>query len=79
MRKFPHDVPKAKAVKALRALGFDIVREKEHVSMVRQNPDGTKTPLTIPNHPTIKSSTLRTICTQTGIPREDFLRALERS
>ena len=79
MRKFPHDVPKAKAVKALRALGFDIVREKEHVSMVRQNPDGTKTPLTIPNHPTIKSSTLRTICTQTGIPRDDFLRALERS
>lgn len=79
MRKFPHDVPKAKAVKALRALGFDIVREKEHVSMVRQNPDGTKTPLTIPNHPTIKSSTLRTICTQTGIPRDDFLSALERS
>jgi predicted RNA binding protein YcfA (HicA-like mRNA interferase family) len=79
MRKFPHNVPKAKAVKALRALGFDIVREKEHVSMVRQNPDGTKTPLTIPNHPTIKSSTLRTICTQTGIPRDDFLRALERS
>lgn len=79
MRKFPHDVPKAKAVKALRALGFDIVREKEHVSMVRQNPDGTKTPLTIPNHPTIKSSTLRTICTQTGIPRDDFLKALERS
>jgi predicted RNA binding protein YcfA (HicA-like mRNA interferase family) len=79
MLKFPHDVPKAKAVKALRALGFDIVREKEHISMVRQNPDGTKTPLTIPNHPTMKSSTLRTICTQTGIPREDFLRALERS
>jgi predicted RNA binding protein YcfA (HicA-like mRNA interferase family) len=79
MRKFPHDVPKAKVVKALRALGFDIVREKEHISMVRQNPDGTKTPLTIPNHPTIKSSTLRTICTQTGIPREDFLKALERS
>jgi len=42
-------------------------------------PDGTKTPLTIPNHPTMKSSTLRTICTQTGIPREDFIRVLERS
>jgi len=28
------------------------VREKEHISMVRENPDGRKTPLTMPNHPT---------------------------
>lgn len=75
MSKFPVDAPKRKVVKALEVLGFHIVREKEHISMVRENPDGTKTPLTMPNHPAIKSSTLRTICTQAGITREDFLKA----
>jgi len=47
--------------------------------MERINPDGSKTPLTMPNHPNIKSSTLRTICTQAGIPRNDFLEAYERA
>ena len=47
--------------------------------MSRENPDGTSTPLTMPNHPRIKSSTLRTICTQAGIRHEDFLRAYDRA
>jgi hypothetical protein len=47
--------------------------------MIRQNQDGTRTPLTMPNHPTIKASTLRTICTQAGIKHEDFLAAYEQS
>ena len=34
--------------------------------MVRENPDGARTPLTMPNHSRIKGSTLRTICTQAG-------------
>ncbi len=75
MPKFPVDAPRKKVVRALEALGFKIVREKEHISMVRQNPDGTKTPLTMPNHPRIKSSTLRTICTQSGITRDEFIQA----
>jgi len=45
--------------------------------MQRENPDGTKTPLTMPNHERIKGSTLRIICTQVRISREDFLRAFE--
>lgn len=77
--KFPVDAPKRKVVKALKILGFRIVREEEHISMERENPDGSKTPLTMPNHRTIKSSTLRTLCTQSGILREDFLRAYERA
>lgn len=47
--------------------------------MIRENADGTSTPLTMPNHPRIKASTLRTICTQAGISREQFLSAYDRS
>jgi predicted RNA binding protein YcfA (HicA-like mRNA interferase family) len=71
------DAPKAKVVSALRSLGFAMVNEREHIAMVRQNADGTRTPLTMPNHRQIKGSTLRTICRQSGISREDFLRAYE--
>lgn len=47
--------------------------------MIRNNPDGSKTPLTIPNHSKIKGSTLRAICTQSNISREEFLKAFEKS
>ena len=77
MPKFPVDAPIRKVIAALERLGFRLVREGSHISMVRENPDGTKTPLTIPNHPTIKKSTLRTILTQSGISRESFLKAYE--
>jgi predicted RNA binding protein YcfA (HicA-like mRNA interferase family) len=76
--KFPVDASKARVVKTLALLGFKIVREREHVSMLRENADGTQTPLTMPNHVRIKGSTLRTICTQAGIPRDEFLKAYEQ-
>ena len=72
--KFPKDAPKHKVVKTFEALGFKIVRTGSHISMVKENEDNSKMPLTMPNHDKIKGSTLRTICRQSGISREDFLK-----
>jgi predicted RNA binding protein YcfA (HicA-like mRNA interferase family) len=79
MAKFPVDAPKLRVIRSLEILGFRIIREREHISMDRINPDGTRTPLTIPNHPRIKASTLRTICTQVGIERNEFLDAYDKT
>jgi hypothetical protein len=64
MPKFPADVPIERVLKALQRFGFRIVREGNHIALLRDNADGTRTPLTLPNHRTLKSATLRTILTQ---------------
>jgi predicted RNA binding protein YcfA (HicA-like mRNA interferase family) len=77
--RFPTDAPKRRVLRALELLGFRLVREQEHIAMVRENADGTRTPLTMPNHARIKGSTLRHICTQAGISRDEFLKAYEEA
>ena len=74
MAKFPVDAPLRDVIRALERLGFVLVREGNHVSMARVNADRTKTTLTMPNHRTLKASTLRTILSQASIARDDFLR-----
>ena len=77
MPKFPVDAPRERVLKALQRLGFELVREGNHIALARSNPDGTRTPLTMPNHRLIKASTLRMILRQSDISREDFLAAYE--
>ena len=79
MPKFPVDAPLERVLAALEILGFRLLRKGNHISMVRENADGTRTPLTIPNHRTIKSSTLRVILTQSRISRDEFLNAYDES
>lgn len=77
MPKFPVDPPIGRVVDTLERLGFRLVREGNHIAMLRENPDGTSTPLTMPNHRRLKRSTLRGILTQCGISRDDFLQAYD--
>lgn len=78
MAKFPVDAPIRDVVRAFEQLGFVVVREGNHISMARNNPDGSRTILTMPNHPTLKASTLRTILSQASIARDEFLQAYRK-
>lgn len=78
MAKFPVDAPLRRVIAALEIVGFRLVREGDHIAMQRTNADGSSTPLTRPNHRTIKGSTLRTILSQCGIARDEFLSAFDR-
>ena len=79
MAKFPVDAPYDRVLRALQALGFEVVRTGNHIALARTESDGPVTPMTLPGHRIIKGSTLRTALTQSGIPRDDFIRAFQRS
>lgn len=77
MAKFPIAAPQERVLRAFERLGFVLIRRGNHLALSREETGGTRTSLTLPGHRTIKSSTLRQVLTQSGIAREDFLRAYE--
>ena len=77
MPRFPTDARKNRVIRALEQLGYRPIRERNHICMARENPDGSRSVLVLPNHRRIKGSTLRRICTQAGISRDAFLQAYQ--
>ena len=73
MTKFPRDVPKLKVDKGPGSSGIRDDPRKKSLLHERINPDGSKTPLTMPNHEEIEGSTLLIILRQAGITREEFI------
>ena len=79
MAEFPVDAPLERVLRALEQLGFSLARRGNHLSLSLVEPDGTRTPLTLPGHRTAKGSTLRAVLTQSSVLREEFLRAYEQA
>jgi hypothetical protein len=79
MPKFPVDAPKARVIQAFVMPGFEVVREGNDISMRRPRSSGGSDCLTMPNHSTIKASTLRTVLTQAGITQAEFPDAYEQA
>jgi hypothetical protein len=77
MQKVVAHTPKISVLRILEQLGFKVLQEADFVSMVRQNGDGSKTFLTLPNHPSLKTSTLQIVLNQAGIPWTTFLKKAE--
>ena len=70
--KLPRDVSGGEAVRALRRLGFQVVRQEG--SHIRMSKGAVR--LTVPNHKTILRKTLQSVLRQAGVSVEDFLEAL---
>ena len=79
MPKFPTDAPIDQVIKARRASWVPASQNGQSYCYGQRQSGWFATPLTMPNHRRIKSSTLRTILTQGGISRDEFLEAYEES
>jgi predicted RNA binding protein YcfA (HicA-like mRNA interferase family) len=53
MPPFPVDAPLRRVLRTLEQLGFRVVRQGNHIALLRENSDGTRTPMTLPNHRTL--------------------------
>ena len=42
MTHFPVDAPKVKVIKTFELLGFSLVREREHIAMIRENAESNR-------------------------------------
>jgi len=70
--KLPRDVSGGEAVRALRRLGFTVVRQEgSHIRMSK-----AALRITVPNHKTIRPKTLQSVLRQAGVSVEEFIDAL---
>jgi predicted RNA binding protein YcfA (HicA-like mRNA interferase family) len=70
--KLPRDISGAEAVRALRRLGFEVVRQEgSHIRMSKGNVH-----VTVPNHRQLVPKTLQSILRQAEITLEEFMEHL---
>jgi predicted RNA binding protein YcfA (HicA-like mRNA interferase family) len=70
--KLPRDISGAEAVKALRRLGFEVVRQEgSHIRMSKGNVH-----VTVPNHRQLVPKTLQSILRHAEITLEEFIEQL---
>jgi hypothetical protein len=79
MNALPEETPKDRVIRTFELLGYRLVREETHIAMTRVTTDGLVIPLTIPDHPFLKASTIKTILSRAGIPRTAYLEAYEKT
>jgi predicted RNA binding protein YcfA (HicA-like mRNA interferase family) len=61
------------AIKALKRLGFDVIRQRGSHIVLRRGSSGC----VVPNHREIKTGTLSGILRQAGVSTEEFIEALK--
>ena len=70
--KLPRDISGAEAVKALRRLGFEVVRQEgSHIRMSKGNVH-----VTVPNHRQLMPKTLQSILRHAEVTLEEFMEQL---
>ena len=70
--KLPRDVSGGEAVRALRRLGFEVVRQEG--SHIRMSKGAVR--ITVPNHKTILPKTLQSMLRQAGVSVAEFVEAM---
>jgi len=74
MAKVPRDVSGRRAVAALQRCGFYVLHQRgSHVILRRDVP---KTTVCVPNHPTLRIGTLRSILDKAGLDVDTFIALL---
>lgn len=64
-------------ISALKRLGYEVVRQKGSHLRLRHPDDPSRQPLTVPDHPELKSGTLRAIIRDAGLSPEQFAELLK--
>ncbi len=70
---FPAEAPMDRVISTLENLRFQVVKSGSYLSLQRIKTDGTRNLITIPNRHSLSGSTLRVLCSQTGVPIKVFL------
>lgn len=69
MKNLGKDIPYNKVVKNLEKLGYNVTRKNKHITMTNNKGEV----VIVPNHKTLKSSTLKLMFRQANININDYI------